>query len=71
MAPSMDVVLPVAAVALLRRVAWLCGGWRETNGAGIEHGCCILRSNGEEEEGLAAHRAGPGDEVGDTSQTYL
>jgi hypothetical protein len=54
MAPSMDVVLSVAAAALLWRVAWLCGGWRETNGAGVERGCCILWSNEEEEEWLAA-----------------
>jgi hypothetical protein len=57
-------VLPVAAAALLWRVAWLCGGWRETNGAGVERGCCILWSNEEEKDWLAARRAGPGGEVG-------
>jgi hypothetical protein len=55
MAPLVDVVcvgrvgrrevLPVAAATLLWHVAWLCGGWRETNGAGVERGCYILRSN--------------------------
>jgi hypothetical protein len=38
-------VLLVVAATLLRRVVWCCGGWRETNGAGVERGCCILRSN--------------------------